>query len=360
VDANPAVDPHALARLFGTTTAESWRVAASGPDPAPQPGPPVLIVGVPRSGTTWVGYAFARTAGASYLHEPDNPTVSLYAYAAKRGLGSYPYLEDGDRVPAYARCWEAAFTGDRPAPGWRTALTRRVERLVPPEARRVALRPGPARLPVRVRVLLALSSPSVRADPPGRRVVKSVHAGLSLGWIADRWHPRVLLVRRHPLDVVASWIDVEGGVEKFLHHDDEFLTPRARHDLSARLGVPEYPQGNDPVGRAAWLVGLLHGALEDTTRSLEGAVVVDHEVLCRDPVGELRFTARRCGLTWTMDAERFTIASQRPGFGYDLTRVAETLPGSWRRRLDPADLRVARRELERFPFADRYDGLTPG
>jgi len=316
-----------------------------------------LIVGVPRSGTTWIGHTFARTAGAAYLHEPDNAGVCVYASAAKRRLGSYPYLRDGDEAPAYARCWDAAFTGARPPSRWRAAMTRRVERSVPPPVRREARRPERRRLPVRLRLLLALSVPPASPGSPGVRIVKSVHAGLSLGWIAARWNPRVLLVRRHPLDVVASWIEVEDGVEKFLLNDDEFLTDRSRYEIAARLGVPDRPRGRDAVARAAWLIGLLMSELEDTTRSLSDAVVVDHEVLCRDPVGELRWAARRCGLVWTREAEAFVVDSQRPGRGYDLTRVAETIPGAWRQRLGPSDLRTARGELERFPVTVRYDGL---
>ena len=39
------------------------------------PAPRVLVAGLPRSGTTWVGEVLGRTAGARYLHEPDNHLV---------------------------------------------------------------------------------------------------------------------------------------------------------------------------------------------------------------------------------------------------------------------------------------------
>ena len=50
----------------------------------------VLIAGLPRSGTTWVGEVLGRTAGAHYLHEPDNHLVRPDAWWAKRRLGPSP------------------------------------------------------------------------------------------------------------------------------------------------------------------------------------------------------------------------------------------------------------------------------
>ena len=47
-------------------------------------GPRILVAGLPRSGTTWVAEVLGRTAGARYLHEPDNHLVRPDAWWAKR------------------------------------------------------------------------------------------------------------------------------------------------------------------------------------------------------------------------------------------------------------------------------------
>ena len=60
----------------------------------------VLVAGLPRSGTTWVGEVLGRTAGARYLHEPDNHLLRPEAWWAKRRLGPYPEVRPGTDITA--------------------------------------------------------------------------------------------------------------------------------------------------------------------------------------------------------------------------------------------------------------------
>src|SRR5207237_10167784 len=94
-------------------------------EPADMTGPAgarVLVAGLPRSGTTWVGEVLGRTAGARYLHEPDNHLLRPEAWSAKRRLGPYPELRPGGdvvsgEVGGYERLWARAFAGGaRPSP----------------------------------------------------------------------------------------------------------------------------------------------------------------------------------------------------------------------------------------------------
>jgi hypothetical protein len=47
----------------------------------------LLVAGVPRSGTSWVGQALACAEGARSVGEPDNEDNFPYAIQAKAGLG---------------------------------------------------------------------------------------------------------------------------------------------------------------------------------------------------------------------------------------------------------------------------------
>ena len=94
--------------------------------------------------------------------------------------------------------------------------------------------------------------------------------------------------------------------------------------------------------------------VEEAIRDHPEIVIADHEILCRDPVGEMRHVARQLGLVWTSQAEDFLDRSNRPGEGYTVRRVASSLPGSWRTKIDPADADEARRMLVRFPWTARY------
>jgi hypothetical protein len=71
--------------------------------------------------------------------------------------------------------------------------------------------------------------------------------------------------------------------------------------------------------------------------------VIDHEEVLADPVPQLEGVARGLGLSWTEGASAWVVASDRPGEGYELARVADEQRGRWRTRLAPDELRGGRR-----------------
>ena len=70
----------------------------------------VLLVGAPRSGTTWSGRVLGHTAGTAYVNEPDGDTEP-YAFTARLGFGGPPTLTPGEDHRAYERLWAGAFAG---------------------------------------------------------------------------------------------------------------------------------------------------------------------------------------------------------------------------------------------------------
>jgi hypothetical protein len=55
---------------------------------------------------------------------------------------------------------------------------------------------------------MALARPPTGSREGERLVVKTVHAPLAVEWVYAQKSPRVLVVTRHPLNVVASWLDL--------------------------------------------------------------------------------------------------------------------------------------------------------
>ncbi len=313
----------------------------------------ILVTGVGRSGTTWVGAALGRTAGAAYLHEPDNGDQSRFALRAMAGLGDHPVLGPDDRAPAaLVRLWDVAFGAPpRYVRGQQRAALALSRGASFVEQRAIGY-PGRSAVTLRLRAASRLAVPTFLPAGTRHRIVKSVRVQFALDWISARWNPIVVVCRRHPLHIVASLLE--------LGHDHriECLSPGARAFAVARFGAAE-PETDDPLVCHTWRTGLLSAALDGALRVHPEFHAIDHEDFCREPVEQFHALADALGLEWTSECEAFVQESNRPGSGYELNRVAAEEPEKWRRRLTADEAKIAVRVLAQFPMAERYDDLTP-
>jgi hypothetical protein len=218
------------------------------------------------------------------------------------------------------------------------------------------------RPPLRLRLAgyAALASRCLPSAATGKtcRVVKSVHAALAVEWIAETFAPSVVIVVRHPANVLASWLELElPDRGRNLH-----LEPRARERYARPWGLPDPQPG--PLAATVWQLGLLLSALEQAADRHPEWTVVSHDHLCVDPEAAFEALTARLGLPWTEGTADFLRQGNRPGRGFETAREASNLPESWRRRLGPGEIEELKRTLAHFPLhrwrVDELPGPTPG
>ena len=316
-----------------------------GDGPTPGPPPPVVVLGLPRSGTTWTAHLLACAPGTVAVLEPDNEKTQVAAVEAKAGVGRFPVLRPGDDAEAYARLWAWALHGAEPTAAQRLA-GRLFHRADPGQLEALAAgRPSP-----RLRLAGRLARPPravAGSEGSGRRVVaKSVHAPLAAEWLADRLAVSVVVVLRHPANVLASWLALDlPDRDRHL----ETVTAVREHYLE-RWDVAPPGRGAGALDRAVWQLGLLTAALEEAADGHPQWLVRRHEELCARPEDEFRRLYQALDLVWTDRAGQELAASDRPGEGFSLTRRAADLADGWRRRLGPEEVAALRRGLAPFPL----------
>ena len=98
-----------------------------------QPMSALLIAGVPRSGTTWIGRALGHTENTAYVNEPDGFRDPL-AFRTMLAYGENPVLEPGEPAPDMEALWTGALAGGRPAGTVRDRLARALYERTPLDA----------------------------------------------------------------------------------------------------------------------------------------------------------------------------------------------------------------------------------
>lgn len=308
--------------------------------------PPVLIIGSPRSGTTWVEQVLGCTAGAYAIHEPDNEATDPFAFRAKLDVGRYPVLGPGDEAPEpYVELWERAFDGEIHWANPRWLAAKALLKKSRPDVK-VAFREQRPLSP-KLRVVGALASPPSYRRHRRQIVVKSVHAPLAVEWVAGLRPVKVVVVRRNPFNVVSSYLRL-GWRDSRLE-----ANPALRDGRAGYSWVPPLEPDASPLARVAWQVGVFTAALDLAAQRNPHWHVVSHEDLCGDPEGRFRALCADLGLGWAPAVTEFLTASNRPGEGLVTNRVAAEQPDRWRRCLTPEQADEIAAVLGRFP------ALTP-
>jgi hypothetical protein len=276
-----------------------------------------------------VAETLSHANDATWINEPDNEWPDAFALKAKLPLGRFPVLDEHDPdPPEYLELWERAFSGFRQS-GPLLALADRLENWDKTKRdlwRALCDHTNPRVTPW-LRVLVSLARPPSKRVPAQLVVVKSVHAPLALEWVASRLRPRVLVVLRHPLNTIASYLGFGwGGCYLDTH-------PKVRERFATRWGFPELEEDRSLVAGVTWEISLFTSVLQAAVDAHPDWLAVSHESLCSDPIDGFRRIYTDLGLAWTEDAERFVRQSNRPGTGYETARVAADQPDRWKHRL---------------------------
>ena len=284
---------------------------------AAPPGPPILVTGMYRTGTTWVG-AMLAPAGLWALHEPFNPNQGLW-----------------DRELAYAR-------PDRARP--------EIDALVG------ALRRGRHRRVLRLPTAGQWFSP-LRLLPhePRRLLLKDPSAALLAEYLVRRHGMRALVVFRHPAAVAASFLRLGWPTHRLVARllEDEplmedWLTPHARA-MEAAVARADARSG-------AVLYASVATALLGFERRNSGSIAsLAFEDLCADPIARFRCLFEELELPYdarvTGEHARLTSGNGGTERPHGVVRATAAVAGRWRSELPAAERDAVRAVWEEFDLA---------
>jgi hypothetical protein len=298
-----------------------------------------------------VGETLSFAENACLVNEPDNETFNPFAVRAKLPLGRYPVLGEHEHAPDdYTKLWIQAFSGPRsrqrsPRAAAARFLMRRLDGM---ELWNAFCNVRQPEATFRLRAVRALAAPHPKTrETRGHVVVKSAHGPLAVEWIASEFQPQVVVVVRHPLNIVASWMELGWGGCSL------DTNPKIVERYVRRWDLPTLAPTCSRLSRVAWEVGLLLSVLRSSAEAHPEWRLVSHEQMCGDPTGQFRELFAALGLGWTDAAEVHLARSNRDAQGLVTMRVAADQPERWRKRLTGDQVREISGVLAAFPVVAR-------
>ncbi|HJR52862.1 MAG TPA: sulfotransferase [Gemmatimonadota bacterium] len=283
---------------------------------AAAPGPPILVTGMYRTGTTWVG-AMLTPAGLWHLHEPFNPNRGLWhdelAYVSARA--ARPPIDD--LVTGLLRGRHRRVLRFARARRWFTPM-----RLLPID--------------------------------PSRVLLKDPSAALLSEYLVRRHGMRALVLFRHPAAVVWSFLRLAWPTGELV---DRLRSSEALMDdwLAPVASSMDLARGRDDSLSGAVLYAcvakVLQGFLE---RNPDTMTRIFFEDLCADPIGRFRALLENLDLLYDERVREVHLRLTREGDQgreerpHGVVRTSARVAGRWRAELPEADLATIRGIWERF------------
>lgn len=270
----------------------------------------ILIFGMPRSGTTWIGKLFDSHPDTLYRHEPDS--------VQRLGFPLYP---DVETAPEYREELERFIAS---LPQMRSTKVVGKQPLFPKSyqsaaglmAYRVAV--SVAKVAGRVRRNFpCLYRPTVAGREQVRLVWKSIESPGRLGMcVAALPDARAIHLMRHPCGYVASVLRGETGSRfgDLIPSSEDLWMFKAL--LATATGKAHGLDLDDikrlaPEERLAWRWVLIHEKILADVADCGRVLTVRYEDVCADPLAMTRRMFEFTGLGWQPQTEHFIGASTR-------------------------------------------------
>lgn len=318
--------------------------------------PLILLFGMPRSGTTWLGKIFDSHPDTLYRHEPDSRGTlnTLPLFACAHDAEKYrPFLEKyvaqlsgirDEKVSASLPIFKKRYY-DAPHMALRKLLVfgmKAASRFV-----------GPLPIPNLV---------NVTRYPQVSIVWKSIESLGRLGILASIFpDARCILIFRHPCGYVASVLrgeakqKFEGGAPS----SEDWGIFRLLLELPAaqERGLElSAVQNMTPVERLAlkWALYYEHALTETAHR--KNVMAVRYEDFCEAPQQEARKSFQHCHLPWAHETEHFidSSTSRENSAYYSVFKDPKAAAWKWKNELPAEDIRQIMQVVSQFQAGAYY------
>lgn len=267
----------------------------------------ILVFGMPRSGTTWIGKLFDSHPDTLYRHEPDSVRrLSMSLFPEKEDAGRYreeldgfvaslPYIRSSKVVckqPLFPKSYESAaeFYAYR-ASATAARIASRFQRNFP-----------------------CLYRPSAEGGERARLVWKSIEStgrlGICVGALPES---HAVHVMRHPCGVVASWLrgaQADGFGRPTKSAGLWVLEPLLATATGKARGIDLRDiQRLTPEEQLTWSWVLMQEKVLADVAGCERVLTVRYEDVCADPVATTQRMFEFTGLRWQSQTEAFVRAS---------------------------------------------------
>ena len=261
-----------------------------------QGGPPLLVTGMPRTATSWVGKMLEASGALVYVNEPMNP---------QHPPGRSPGVLGAEVAHAFQ------YISEDNEGAWLPAFRDTVRlRFHPLAELRRNHRPYDLARTVKYTAGFALGRLRGR-----RALLDDPYAVFAAPWLSRRVGCRVVVTVRDPVATVSSWrrLGWAPRLGELLAQPALVRDRLARFAPDLEAAVAANGERADGIGQASLLWRVIYGTVAGYRDEVPGLEVVRHEDLSADPVPAFASLYERLGLPFGAAAEQAIVTATTAG-----------------------------------------------
>ncbi len=263
--------------------------------------PSVLVLSLPRSGSSWIGEILGSAANALYLREP----LTQSNIAMDSASPAQVYIDPDAPQKSFQRFADTAFGG------------------IPAFPRNIVSKPAQWSL----------------VNRRGRRVVIKEVNVLACEWLLKRYRPRVVFLVRHPAAVALSYLKLGWSTVDakalLCSHERLIQGPLQKWDKYILSLTSDFWENLGALQGAALRFAL------DSLMTYDGCKIILYEDICSDPLAVFEALFKFARLTFDQQIKEIIINRSAGGdteHHYGTSRNSKDMTGAWKHKVPDAEL----------------------
>ena len=310
----------------------------------------ILLVGAPRSASTWLGKILSTTIDYSYVHEPDDEKHNFFGYYAKQGLPRIPIISAEDENKRLHELFQMAFYQPYiTSTSYSNQLLNKIVKLKPELVENQLTTNGhnPTKN-LKVPYVIAHLFPKQLGNR-NNRVVKTVLGTYITDYLLYNFPDlQPVFTIRHPAAVTASLLRIDSqDIDRKLYHSPGILE---RHPELKTIKFEN--QTKEFLGGLQ--TALLYNEVSRLVKKYPKSIVVKFEDLVEDPFLYSYNLYKKLEMKWKDDVELFIANSNRKATASETREFSKAQAFKWKTELNESQIDQIRFGFRLIKGVDYY------
>lgn len=289
----------------------------------------IILLGVPRSGSSWLSEILTYKNEIRLVHEPDNELISFFGLYHKKGLHRFPYIDPKKSNPRVENLFGIPFKRKIYETGSiRNELIMKLYNYSKERLDTIFEEQGSAS-PKQLIGSDFLIRLLIGNQHHQRVLLKSVHGLLLLPYLKEKLSFTPVILQRHPLNVFSSYIKLNlPDGNRSLFRQKELLNT---YGISSPKDISEKSFNY----KCGYQLGVFRKITQSykTDQKLSGTLFLEYEKIIKDPYQEIQILCKDLSIKYTSELESYMKSKFKAGEGFETNRVLTNQHQIWKKRL---------------------------